>query len=46
MDEEAIVENADRFGLSNSCLAHIDNEIRAAEGVIAKDNQEKVLYKS
>ena len=46
MDEEAILETADRFGLSNSCLVHIANEIRAAEGVIAEDNQKKVLYKT
>ena len=46
LNEEAIVETADRFGVSNNCVAHIANEIRAAEWLISNADQEKVLYSS
>ena len=39
-----IIETAERFGLSDSAVAHIVNATNAKSSIISKDNSSEVLY--
>ena len=41
-----IIETAERFGLSDSAVAHIVNATNAKSSIISEDNSSEVLYRS
>ena len=44
--DEVIIGTADRFGMSNTAVAHIANAVRSAEDLITEKANDKVFYQS